>query len=272
MLKKLKLVAIVALAVPILAVGLYRISVSAQDPTKVVPGGAVAQKIEKITHKQYGQVITKGKENFNGKIRTISEDNKFRYKLYESNGKFASIEAKNLDDFKTDENISKDELINKASTYVQDYMPASQNCTYTLESFTDANKRQDNCNNLIFDEVASNGVKTGTLISISVSKTGDFAGLATFIGNPEIALSTKPSLSKEDALKVATDFIKSQDYLKNVKEIPAAKQELTVRQDKLVWHIEITDIKGTGTTNGFTFYIDASNGNIIFKDRYSALQ
>lgn len=62
---------------------------------------------------------------------------------------------------------------------------------------------------------------------------------------------------KEDAVKISTDFIKSNIIFKDVDSFPMDISELSIWKDRLVWTVKIDNIKVAGSTYGFDFKIDA---------------
>lgn len=135
-------------------------------------------------------------------------------------------------------------------------------------SYTAPENDTEQCYQYIFEESTNKGTKTGSGVALTINKAGEFIALSHHEGNPEIALNSTAKISKQDAVKIAQDYIKSQQHLANVKDLPKETADLVVWEDKLSWRIEITNIIGEGTINGFSFFIDAQNGDILFKDNY----
>jgi hypothetical protein len=107
--------------------------------------------------------------------------------------------------------------------------------------------------------------------ALTLNSNNDLVVLAAHHENAEIAQNTTPNLTKEDAEKIAKQFIYTKHSPNDLGNIPTATATLTVWQNCLVWSLQIDGIKFGSSTLGYSFYIDALNGQIKFQDSYFAL-
>lgn len=232
---------------------------------------SVRQKLSKITQNKFGEPVVKKTVDFNGKKLLIAEDNKYVYKVTDK-GEIVTIIAKDYDAIvKLKDTVSKDKITPIAEKLLSQYARKSSEGKYILVDYKYKDTENEKYHQFIFNEIAPNGIKTGEGVSIDINNAGDLTLLAIHEGNINVAMETKPNLSREDAVKISTDFIKSNIIFKDVASFPMDISELSVWKDRLVWTVKIDNIKAAGSTYGFDFKIDAVNGEILFSDYYCVI-
>lgn len=232
---------------------------------------SVRQELFKITQNKFGEPVIKKTVNFNGKKLLIAEDNKYVYKVTDK-GEIVTIIAKDYDAIvKLKDTVSKDKITPIAEKLLSQYACKSSKGKYILVDYKYKDTENEKYHQFIFNEIAPNGIKTGEGVSIDINNAGDLTLLAIHEGNINVAMNTKPNLSREDAVKISTDFIKSNIIFKDVASFPMDISELSVWKDRLVWTVKIDNIKVAGSTYGFDFKIDAVNGEILFSDYYCVI-
>jgi len=233
----------------------------------------VKETLSKITQNQFGEILVKKSVDFNGQKHIIAEDNKYIYKVTANSGELAVVIAKDYDDkVKIKDVASSDELLPIADKYLDKYCHHSVESKYNMVDYQYKDTDNEKYHDFIYHEVASNGIKTGWGVSISLNNAGELVALAVHEGNTKVAQEVKSQLSRGDAVKIAIDFIKkAQPIFKDVEKFPKDQSELTVWKDILVWSVKINEIKAGGFIYGFDFKIDAVTGEILFNDYYSRL-
>jgi hypothetical protein len=224
------------------------------------------------TLKMFGETKIKSEEEMNGKEIFLAEDNKYQYKIGEK-----KVHTLQLKDYSNTANkngkTTKTEAIEIAKKLIEKYNPVNSNCTYILETANLKNTDNEKFYDLVFCEVASTGVKTGEAVAIDINLLGEMVGLATHEGNAEIALNSKPQITKEKAENIASTAIKNKlsESCKLV-EIKKIKSELTVWNNKLCWSVKIDPIITDSATYGYFSYVNAINGTVEFDDYYCAIE
>lgn len=229
----------------------------------------VKEALSKITQNEFGEPVIKKTIDFNGKNLVVAEDTKYVYKATDK-GEVVIIIAKNYESIvKLEDAVSKDKITQVAEKLLSQYAHKSSGGKYILVDYRYKDTENEKYHQFIFNEVAPNGIKTGEGVAIEINNAGKLALLSIHEGNLNVAMETKPKLTREDAVKISIDFIKSSNIvLKNEDVFPADNSELSVWADKLVWTVKINDIKSAGSTYGFDFKIDAVTGEILFNDYY----
>lgn len=237
------------------------------DNTSYIKGA-----LSKITQNEFGEPVIKKSVDFNDKKLVIAEDTKYVYKTTDK-GEVVIILAKNYEAIvKLKDAVSKDKITQIAEKLLSQYAHKSSVGKYVLVDYKYKDTENEKYHQFIFNEIAPNGIKTGEGVAIEVNNAGELALLAIHEGNLNVAMETTPKLTREDAVKISTDFIKSSNTVfKDIDIFPADNSELSVWEDKLAWTVKIDGIKAVGSTYGFDFKIDAVTGEILFSDYYCVI-
>lgn len=230
------------------------------------------ERLSTMTNNEFGEVAIKKSMDFNGKNHIIAEDNKYLYKVKADTGDIATITAKNYNDMViiTDK-ATKEKTKQIADRYLDIFCNHSDYCKYDLTEYNYKDDYNEKHHDFIYSEFTSNGIKTGWAVYISINNAGELVTLATHEGNAIVAQETEPKLSRNDAVKIGINSIKTEQIFNDIKNFPEDESELTVFEDKLVWCVKINPIKTGGFIYGFDFKIDAITGEILFKDNYAYL-
>lgn len=234
----------------------------------------VKQSLSKFKNVEYGDIQLKGSENnIRGKNLLLAEDNKFKYKIYSNSGKMATLMTKNMEDFSVESNttISQEQIKQLSDKDVAKFVPNSQNCKYTLKEYTSPDKDNEKCHQVILEEVADNGVKTGSAVSLTYNKQGKLIALAHHEGNSEVALKTSAKIAKNDAIKIALDYAKSKAKNCTEENLIRNATDLTVWDNNLVWKVQFDKIQCEGNYKGYIIFVNAVSGSLVYSDGYCAL-
>ena len=264
--RKSRMVGILVLAL-LLAGGII---VNDQNDIDPQTSSRIKEKLSTITNNEFGQINLKKSVDFNQKKYIIAEDNNYTYKLNAENGNIATITAINYNDMvNVTGNALNGQIKPIADRYLQKYCHRSNDYKYDLVEYNYKDDYNEKHHDFIYYESASNGVKTGWGVYIAINNAGDLVALATHEDDATVAQETKPKLSRNDAVKIGIDSIKTEQIFNEVKNFPKDKSELTVWENKLAWSVKIDPIKAGGFIYGFDFKIDAVTGEILFKDNYA---
>lgn len=269
--KNCKAISICALFILVISI-LGGAMVFAQDNVDSREFELVVKELSNKTHNQFGDIKVVKCVNLGDRKLVEAEDSKYIYKAAINTGNVATLVSKDYENLvKVKNNLSKIQIGQYAETYLSQYIYNLDNTTYVLQKKVYKDTDNEKIHQFIYEEVAQNGVKTGTGIAIEINNDGVLVLLAVHEGNVKIAMTSSPSLSQSDAIKVAEIFIKNQELFKDIHKYKVSMIELSVWNDKLVWVVKIDDIHVGKTTYGFDFRIDAQTGEILFNDNYCAI-
>lgn len=229
--------------------------------------------INKNLNSEFGVVNLKDTDTLDNKKVYIAEDNSFTYKLDSENGNIVNMVANGVDQkLKATKIALTSETPSVASDkFLKKFAHQSLKCKYMLVKNSDNKNSNEDTHNFIYQEYAPNGIDTGWAVSVILNANNELVSLAVHSGNADLVQNTKPSLTKEDAIKIAQNKIYTDFPTEKLSSLPEAKAELTVFQDKLAWFIEINNIQINSSRFGYSFYIDATNGNILFNGNSTEL-
>lgn len=266
--KRLIVVLLIGVFLAASIVGLRNKNASASNFSNMDVNVAENQINSKIMN-EFGKIKIEDNEIYNDKNIYKASDDKFDYKLDGSDGNIVTMVAKDFSNLiKPHNNLNLQQNKKSPSDLLANYVGAEKNCRFTLENSNAKNNSNEAYTNYIFREIAPNGVDTGTGVSLVVSNNNELISLAVHKGNADIAQNTTPKLAKDEAIRIAQNFIYSDNSSVKINYMPEATTYLTVWEDKLVWAVNINKIQVGKDERGYIFYIDALTGQINFNDGY----
>lgn len=236
------------------------------------------EKINSITKGVYGEVKYVDKQQIDlkeGKKLDIIKlkDNDYQYGVFADTLDIATVNPmrdKKESIRKDNGDISKSDALLKAKEYRDKYKLTNNK----IESYVDENyyNRKDDIYDVhIFNfyAISYNSIKTGDIVTVWVSNKGDMYRFEQIKGNADVASSSKPAFSPEQALNIAIKDLKNRDTSAEQalinKDMSNSKVELIVYDNRVVYFVDLKDVYKNHYEgfNSYFYIIDATSGEVV---------
>lgn len=205
------------------------------------------------------------------KLYVLSDD-EYYYRVG-SNGEIHDIITKDTFSYKTNYNIGKDEIINKAYGIVKKLDKTG----YVLSTIDNSNSSQGSVTyyTLLFKQKNSSGINTGSFISMILSEDGRLSDLCMGSGDPNVA-DKSITISQSRAIEIVMGYLKSNDELSKYANTLIANENLlslgpnqyTIERDvfkgRSVWSFYM--ITKENPSFRYVYLVDANTGELFYKD------
>lgn len=236
------------------------------------------EKINSITKGVYGEVKYVDKQQIDlkeGKKLDIIKlkDNDYQYGVFADTLDIATVNPmrdKKESIRKDNGDISKSDALLKAKEYRDKYKLTNNK----IESYVDENyyNRKDDIYDVhIFNfyAISYNSIKTGDIVTVWVSNKGDMYRFEQIKGNADVASSSKPAFSPEQALNIAIKDLKNRDTSAEQalinKDMSNSKVELIVYDNRVVYFVDLKDVYKNHYEgfNSYFYIIDTTSGEVV---------
>lgn len=236
------------------------------------------EKINSITKGVYGEVKYVDKQQIDlkeGKKLDIIKlkDNDYEYGVFADTLDIATVNPmrdKKESIRKDNGDISKSDALLKAKEYRDKYKLTNNK----IKSYVDENyyNRKDDIYDVhIFNfyAISYNGIKTGDIVTVWVSNKGDMYRFEQIKGNADVASSSKPAFSPEQALNIAIKDLKNRDTSAEQalinKDMSNSKVELIVYDNRVVYFVDLKDVYKNHYEgfNSYFYIIDTTSGEVV---------
>lgn len=236
------------------------------------------EKINSITKGVYGEVKYVDKQQIDlkeGKKLDIIKlkDNDYQYGVFADTLDIATVNPmrdKKESIRKDNGDISKSDALLKAKEYRDKYKLTNNK----IKSYVDENyyNRKDDIYDVhIFNfyAISYNGIKTGDIVTVWVSNKGDMYRFEQIKGNADVASSSKPAFSPEQALNIAIKDLKNRDTSAEQalinKDMSNSKVELIVYDNRVVYFVDLKDVYKNHYEgfNSYFYIIDTTSGEVV---------
>lgn len=236
------------------------------------------EKINSITKGVYGEVKYVDKQQTDlkeGKKLDIIKlkDNDYQYGVFADTLDIATVNPmrdKKESIRKDNGDISKSDALLKAKEYRDKYKLTNNK----IKSYVDENyyNRKDDIYDVhIFNfyAISYNSIKTGDIVTVWVSNKGDMYRFEQIKGNADVASSSKPAFSPEQALNIAIKDLKNRDTSAEQalinKDMSNSKVELIVYDNRVVYFVDLKDVYKNHYEgfNSYFYIIDATSGEVV---------